>query len=115
MKHEHVYRHDHQTVASLYQVLDSYLAFFNCSRRHQSLEYETPWDVSRGKDPGGGSSGPQFRTLAGAKEWGVEKFSLRVEAAAPLQFAALTCVAAPTRESLSLSDASLSLKSRSLA
>ena len=49
VKHEHVYRHDHQTVASLHQGLDSYLAFFNRSRRHQSLEYETPWDVSRGK------------------------------------------------------------------
>ena len=49
VKHEHVYRHDHQTVASLHQGLDSYLAFFNCSRRHQSLEYETPWDVYRGK------------------------------------------------------------------
>lgn len=49
VKHEHVYRHDHQTVASLHQGLDSYLAFFNRSRRHQSLEYETPWDVYRGK------------------------------------------------------------------
>ena len=49
VKHEHVYRHDHQTVASLHQGLDSYLAFFNRSRRHQSLDYETPWDVSRGK------------------------------------------------------------------
>jgi len=49
VKHEHVYRHDHQTVASLYQGLDAYLKFFNGSRRHQSLEYETPWDVYRGK------------------------------------------------------------------
>ena len=49
VKHEHVYRHDHQTVASLYQGLDAYLKFFNRSRRHQSLEYQTPWDVYRGK------------------------------------------------------------------
>lgn len=49
VKHEHVYLHDHQTVASLYEGLDSYLKFFNHSRRHQSLEYETPWDVYRGK------------------------------------------------------------------
>jgi putative transposase len=49
VKHEHIYRHDHQTVASLHQGLDSYLDFFNRSRRHQSLEYETPWDVYRGK------------------------------------------------------------------
>ncbi len=49
VKYEHVYLHDHQTVASLYQGLDTYLEFFNRSRRHQSLEYETPWDVYRGK------------------------------------------------------------------
>ena len=49
VKHEHVYLHDHQTVASLHQGLDSYLTFFNHSRRHQSLDYETPWDVYRGK------------------------------------------------------------------
>lgn len=49
VKHEHVYRHDHQTVASLYQGLDAYLKFFNRSRRHQSLEYQTPWDVYRGR------------------------------------------------------------------
>jgi putative transposase len=49
VKHEHVYLHDHQTVPSLHQGLDSYLTFFNHSRRHQSLECETPWDVYRGK------------------------------------------------------------------
>lgn len=49
VKHEHVYRYDHQTVTSLYGGLDTYLDFFNRSRRHQSLEYETPWDVYRGK------------------------------------------------------------------
>ena len=49
VKYEHVYRHDHQTVAALYQGLDTYLEFFNQSRRHQSLEYATPWDVYRGK------------------------------------------------------------------
>ena len=49
VKYEHVYRHDHQTVASLHQGLDTYLEFFNRKRRHQSLEYQTPWDVYRGK------------------------------------------------------------------
>ena len=49
VKHEHVYRHDHQTVVSLYRGLDTYLEFFNRKRRHQSLEYETPWDVYHGK------------------------------------------------------------------
>jgi putative transposase len=49
VKHEHVYRHDHQTVASLYRGLDDYLEFFNRQRRHQSLKYATPWEVYRGK------------------------------------------------------------------
>jgi putative transposase len=49
VKHEHVYRHDHQTVSSLYQGLDSYLRFFNRERRHQSLGYATPGEVYRGK------------------------------------------------------------------
>ena len=48
VKYEHVYQHDHQTVGSLYQGLDTYLNFFNQKRPHQSLEYETPWDVYRG-------------------------------------------------------------------
>jgi putative transposase len=48
VKYEHVYSHDHQTVASLHQGLKAYLEFFNRKRRHQSLEYETPWDVYRG-------------------------------------------------------------------
>ena len=29
--------------------LDTYLEFFNRQRRHQSLEYATPWDVYRRK------------------------------------------------------------------
>jgi putative transposase len=49
VKYEHVYRYDHQTVAALYQGLGGYLNFFNRNRRHQSLGYETPWDVYRGK------------------------------------------------------------------
>jgi putative transposase len=49
VKHEHVYRHDHQTVVSLHRGLDTYLRFFNRTRRHQSLGYETPWDVYHGK------------------------------------------------------------------
>ena len=48
VKHEHVYRHDHQTVVSLYQGLDTYLEFLNRKRRHQSLAYATPWDVYHG-------------------------------------------------------------------
>ena len=49
VKHEHVYRHDHATVSSLYGGLDGYLRFFNRERLHQSLGYATPWDVYHGK------------------------------------------------------------------
>ena len=49
VKYEHIYRHDHQTTKSLYQGLDTYLEFFNRKRPHQSLAYETPWDVYQGK------------------------------------------------------------------
>jgi putative transposase len=49
VKYEHVYLHDHQTVRALHHGLTNYLAFFNRERRHQSLEYHTPWDVYRGE------------------------------------------------------------------
>ena len=49
VKYEHIYQHDHQTTKSLHQGLDTYLNFFNRKRPHQSLAYETPWDVYHGK------------------------------------------------------------------
>lgn len=49
VKHEHVYRHAHETVPSLYQGLKLYLRFFNRERLHQNLGYATPWDVYQGK------------------------------------------------------------------
>lgn len=49
VKYEHVYLHDHQTVQALHHGLTNYLLFFNQERRHQSLEYHTPWDVYRGE------------------------------------------------------------------
>ena len=39
LKYEHVYLHDYQTVPSLHLGLQTYLAFFNRERPHQSLEY----------------------------------------------------------------------------
>jgi putative transposase len=49
VKYEHVYLHEHQTVQALHHGLTNYLLFFNRERRHQSLEYHTPWDVYRGE------------------------------------------------------------------
>jgi putative transposase len=48
VKYEYVYLHDHLTVPCLHRGLGTYLDFFNRARRHQSLEYQTPWDVYRG-------------------------------------------------------------------
>jgi putative transposase len=49
LKYEHIYLHAHRTVQSLHQGLDKYLRYFNRERPHQSLGYQTPWDVYRGK------------------------------------------------------------------
>jgi putative transposase len=59
VKYEHVYLHDHSTVRSLHQGLGTYLKFFNRERRHQSLAYQTPWDVYRGAEV---VAGPVART-----------------------------------------------------
>jgi len=49
LKYEHVYLHDYQTVPSLHSGLQTYLAFFNRERPHQSLEYHSPWEVYSGE------------------------------------------------------------------
>jgi putative transposase len=49
VKYEHVYLHDHTSVASLHQGLRTYLEYFNQERPHQSLEYQTPSAVYRGE------------------------------------------------------------------
>lgn len=45
VKHEHVYLHDHQTVAEATMGLGRYLDFYNHERPHQALEYRTPSEV----------------------------------------------------------------------
>lgn len=59
VKYEHVYLHDYSTVKLLHRGLGTYLNFFNQARRHQSLDYQTPWDVYRGIEV---VPGPQART-----------------------------------------------------
>ena len=59
VKYEHVYLHDYATVRLLQAGLGNYLKFFNHERRHQSLDYQTPWDVYRGEVV---VAGPQPRT-----------------------------------------------------
>ncbi len=45
VKYEHLYLHEHETVASGRQGLDSYFHFPNMERPHQSLAYRTPAEV----------------------------------------------------------------------
>ena len=59
VKYEHIYLHDYSSVRLLHQGLGMYLNFFNQERRHQSLDYKTPWDVYRGVEV---VPGPKART-----------------------------------------------------
>ncbi|GEM_PF-3468941 len=52
VKHEHLYLHDHATVAAVEGGLVRYIAFYNTNRLHQSLAYQTPAEVYRGGGQG---------------------------------------------------------------
>jgi len=45
VKYEQVYLHAHETMRELKAALKSYFGFYNASRPHQSLEYQTPDEV----------------------------------------------------------------------
>lgn len=47
VKYEHLYLHDHATVAAVERGLDQYFPFYNTERPHQSLAYQTPAEVYR--------------------------------------------------------------------
>ena len=49
VKYEDIYIRGYETVAELLQGLTRYFAFYNQERLHQSLGYETPAEVYRGK------------------------------------------------------------------
>ena len=42
LKHEHVYLHDHQTVAEAVAGIRSWIDLYNHRRPHQGLDYQTP-------------------------------------------------------------------------
>jgi putative transposase len=50
VKYEDIYIRGYETVAELLQGLTRYFAFYNQERLHQSLGYETPAEVYRGKE-----------------------------------------------------------------
>ncbi len=48
VKYEEVYLKEYSTVREAVRELHAYFRFYNTERLHQSLEYETPWNVYRG-------------------------------------------------------------------
>lgn len=48
VKYNYVYVHEHETITDVRQGLKPYFNFYNTERLHQSLEYQTPWEVYSG-------------------------------------------------------------------
>lgn len=48
VKYNYVYVYEHETITDLRLGLKNYFNFYNTERLHQSLEYQTPWEVYSG-------------------------------------------------------------------
>jgi putative transposase len=48
VKYENIYTHEYRTITDLRAGLKDYFNFYNTERLHQSLEYQTPWEVYAG-------------------------------------------------------------------
>lgn len=48
VKYNNIYIHEYQTITDVRQGLKTYFNFYNTERLHQSLEYQTPWEVYSG-------------------------------------------------------------------
>lgn len=85
LKHEHVYLHDHQTVAEAVSGIGGWIAFYNHRRPHQALGYRTPAEAY-------GLAGP----LVEARQ---EEEEVPAVAAAPGVRALLAATASPSEKS----------------
>ena len=45
VKYEDIFLHDYQGIPECKNGLEKYFGFYNTERRHQSLEYNTPWET----------------------------------------------------------------------
>ena len=45
VKYEDIYLHEYQDIPQCRAGLERYFSFYNTERRHQSLEYRTPWET----------------------------------------------------------------------
>jgi putative transposase len=48
VKYQNIFVHDYENVADVRQGLETYFEFYNTERLHQSLGYQTPWEVYSG-------------------------------------------------------------------
>ena len=48
IKYDHIYVHEYQTITDLRRGLAEYITRYNTKRLHQSLQYQTPWEVYSG-------------------------------------------------------------------
>lgn len=48
VKYENVYIHDYSTIPEAREGLKHYFEFYNAERLHESLGYQTPWEIFSG-------------------------------------------------------------------
>ncbi len=48
VKYDNIYVHEYQTITDVKYGLKDFFGFYNTDRLHQSLEYQTPWEVYSG-------------------------------------------------------------------
>ena len=48
VKYQNIYVQDYETVLDVREGLKIYFDFYNMERLHQSLKYQTPWEVYSG-------------------------------------------------------------------
>ena len=63
VKYEDIYLKDYATVADLIEGLGRYFEFYDHARKHQALEYKTPYEVWRASLASDGPRGTKRRAI----------------------------------------------------
>jgi len=63
VKYEDIYLKEYATVADLIEGLERYFEFYDHARKHQALEYKTPYEVWRASLASNGPRGAKRRTV----------------------------------------------------
>ena len=48
VKYDNIYVHEYRTITDVQYGLKDFFGFYNTDRLHQSLDYQTPWEVYSG-------------------------------------------------------------------